>query len=152
VTCLLNACNSEQLKIQRKKTEKRHNQAHSSKSDVVSSWSQGASEASSENDHDSVYGSGQPLNKSCGACKTKASMRWWKPPRALDLTSPMLCDDCSMSWRKYADLKIGRTEDSAKAKSVAKREGSPLILPQSKRNKAWTVLGLRTVKISHVES
>ncbi len=99
-----------------------------------------------------LHGSGQPLNKSCGACKTKASMRWWKPPRALDLTSPMLCDDCSMSWRKYADLKIGRTEDSAKAKSVAKREGSPLILPQSKRNKAWTVLGLRTVKISHVES
>ncbi|KAI0058854.1 hypothetical protein BV25DRAFT_1890628 [Artomyces pyxidatus] len=67
-------------------------------------------------------------NSSCGACRSRESKVWWKAPK--NLSSNVLCDNCGMSWRKYADLNHLRPvrEESvvAKAKTVEKREGTPL--------------------------
>lgn len=75
-------------------------------------------------------------NFSCGACRTKESHVWWKAPRGL--SSNVLCDNCGLSWRKYADLnhmRPVREEVLAKTKTAEKREGTPLNAPSNKRLK-----------------
>ncbi|GBE86744.1 hypothetical protein SCP_0906250 [Sparassis crispa] len=74
-------------------------------------------------------------NNSCGACRTRESDVWWKAPKGLPTN--ILCDNCGISWRKYADLNVRpvREEALAKAKSGDKREGTPLHGPASKRAK-----------------
>ncbi|KAF9512676.1 hypothetical protein BS47DRAFT_1393978 [Hydnum rufescens UP504] len=76
------------------------------------------------------------VRSTCGACKAKDSLHWWKAPRGFDLSLPTLCDSCSTSWRKYAELKVNRPEDLVKVKPAEKREGTPIGLPNAKRAKA----------------
>ncbi|KAI0730597.1 hypothetical protein C8Q76DRAFT_832983 [Earliella scabrosa] len=70
----------------------------------------------------------------CAACRTRESETWWKAPRGLPTS--ILCDQCSESWRKYADLnvRLPREEPLPKAK-IDKREGTPLNGPSTKRAK-----------------
>lgn len=72
---------------------------------------------------------------SCGSCRKKDSQSWWKAPRGLDFSAAVLCDACSMNWRKYADVKSSRPDDSIKAKGADKRESTPFNAPISKRIK-----------------
>lgn len=76
-----------------------------------------------------------PRNVSCGACRTRESDVWWKAPKGLPTS--VLCDNCGLSWRKYADLNVRPMRDEAlsKSKTGDKREGTPLNGPQSKRAK-----------------
>lgn len=66
-----------------------------------------------------------PRNVSCGACRTRESDVWWKAPKGLPTS--VLCDNCGLSWRKYADLNVRpmREETLVKAKPGDKREGTP---------------------------
>ncbi|THH17442.1 hypothetical protein EW146_g3363 [Bondarzewia mesenterica] len=79
-------------------------------------------------------------NASCGACRTRESKIWWKAPKGLPTN--VLCDNCGLSWRKYADLNHVRPmrEESvaAKNKAAEKREGTPLNGPTAKRAKMAT--------------
>ncbi|KAL0060485.1 putative PHD type zinc finger protein with BAH domain-containing protein [Marasmius tenuissimus] len=74
---------------------------------------------------------------SCGACRTKESKKWWKAPKGLQ--SSFLCDNCGLNWRKYADLNVRPVREESlpaqKAKTLEKREGSPLSAPSTKRVK-----------------
>ena len=74
---------------------------------------------------------------SCGACRTRDTKQWWKAPKGLP--TPVLCDACGISWRKYADLNHLRPvrEEAAAAKQgkAEKREGTPLAGSTSKRVK-----------------
>jgi hypothetical protein len=74
---------------------------------------------------------------SCGACRTRDTKQWWKAPKGLP--TPVLCDACGISWRKYADLNHLRPirEEAAAAKQgkTEKREGTPLAGSNSKRVK-----------------
>ncbi|KAI0364362.1 hypothetical protein BV20DRAFT_1125672 [Pilatotrama ljubarskyi] len=76
-----------------------------------------------------------PRNVSCGACRTRESEVWWKAPKGL--STSVLCDNCGLSWRKYADLNVRpmRDESAAKSKTGDKREGTPLNGPAAKRAK-----------------
>ncbi|PSR72448.1 hypothetical protein PHLCEN_2v11662 [Hermanssonia centrifuga] len=78
-------------------------------------------------------------NHSCGACRTRESDTWWKAPKGLATT--VLCDNCGISWRKYADLNVRPLREetiAAKSKAGDKREGTPLTAPNSKRPRAQT--------------
>ena len=84
-------------------------------------------------------------NVVCASCKTRESPQWWKAPKGL--SSTILCDDCGISWRKYADFTkpVIREESvpaSTKSKTSVseKREGTPLSGPNAKRSKVWTKL------------
>jgi hypothetical protein len=80
-------------------------------------------------------------DKSCGACRTRESETWWKAPKALSLATNVLCDNCGISWRKYADLNVRpyREEVISKNKPPGeKREGTPLAAPVSKRPRVST--------------
>ncbi|PVG02078.1 hypothetical protein CPB86DRAFT_780999 [Serendipita vermifera] len=98
----------------------------------------------------------------CAVCRTRESELWWKAPR--NLPTNALCDDCGMLWRKYA-IKSARGTEKEKdyltrvqnqhsqfgtpeppttrsgasgaklAAEKAKREGTPLQAPTSKRLK-----------------
>ncbi|THG98485.1 hypothetical protein EW026_g3722 [Hermanssonia centrifuga] len=62
-------------------------------------------------------------NHSCGACRTRESDTWWKAPKGLATT--VLCDNCGISWRKYADLNVRPLREetiAAKSKAGDKRE------------------------------
>jgi GATA zinc finger len=76
-------------------------------------------------------------NVVCASCKTRESEQWWKAPKGL--SSHILCDECGITWRKYADFtKPPIREGSlpvAKGKGVEKREGTPLNGPNPKRAK-----------------
>lgn len=72
-------------------------------------------------------------NVSCGACRTRESETWWKAPKGLPTS--VLCDNCGLSWRKYADLNVRPVREEALKKSGDKREGTPLIGPSVKRAK-----------------
>jgi hypothetical protein len=76
-------------------------------------------------------------HSSCGACRTRDTKLWWKAPKGLP--TPVLCDACGISWRKYADLNHLRPirEEAAAAKQgkAEKREGTPLPGSNSKRVK-----------------
>jgi len=79
---------------------------------------------------------------SCGACRTRDTKLWWKAPKGLP--TPVLCDACGISWRKYADLNHLRPirEEAAAAKQgkAEKREGTPLAGSNTKRVKVRVVL------------
>lgn len=81
---------------------------------------------------------------SCGACRTRDTKLWWKAPKGLP--TPVLCDACGISWRKYADLNHLRPirEEAAAAKQgkAEKREGTPLAGSNSKRVKVRVVFFL----------
>lgn len=83
---------------------------------------------------------------SCGACRTRDTKLWWKAPKGLP--TPVLCDACGISWRKYADLNHLRPirEEAAAAKQgkAEKREGTPLAGSNSKRVKVCVVFFLGT--------
>ena len=83
---------------------------------------------------------------SCGACRTRDTKLWWKAPKGLP--TPVLCDACGISWRKYADLNHLRPirEEAAAAKQgkAEKREGTPLAGSNSKRVKVRVVFFLST--------
>ena len=72
-------------------------------------------------------------NTSCGACRTRESEVWWKAPKGL--STNVLCDNCGISWRKYADLNIRpmREDPVSKGKPSEKREGTPLAQTTTKR-------------------
>ncbi|KAI0923517.1 hypothetical protein AcV5_009037 [Taiwanofungus camphoratus] len=74
-------------------------------------------------------------NSSCGACRTRESETWWKAPKGLPTN--VLCENCGISWRKYADLNVRpvREDAIAKTKNGEKREGTPLHGPHAKRAK-----------------
>ncbi|KAJ2990429.1 hypothetical protein NUW54_g8472 [Trametes sanguinea] len=86
-------------------------------------------------DDDSSIVMEPPRNVICGACRTRESEVWWKAPKGLP--SGVLCDNCGLSWRKYADLNVRpiREETVTKAKVGEKREGTPLNGNQAKRAK-----------------
>jgi hypothetical protein len=67
-------------------------------------------------------------NPACGACRTRESKVWWKAPKGL--ATNILCDNCGLNWRKYADLNVRPMREesmpSAKIKAIEKREGTPL--------------------------
>jgi len=71
---------------------------------------------------------------SCGSCRKKDSQRWWKAPRGLDFATAVLCDACSMNWRKYADVKSSRTDDGIKVKGADKKDNTPLSAKRMKVN------------------
>jgi hypothetical protein len=79
-------------------------------------------------------------NVVCASCKTRESVQWWKAPKGL--SSTILCNDCGISWRKYADFTkpVIREESvpATKSKAPEKREGTPLNGPSAKRSKVWT--------------
>ena len=91
-------------------------------------------------------------NALCASCKTRESPQWWKAPKGL--SSSILCDDCGISWRKYADftkpaIREESVPASAKGKAPEKREGTPLNGPNAKRSKVWTkFIPLRPANIS----
>lgn len=72
-------------------------------------------------------------NNNCGACRTRESETWWKAPKGL--ATNVLCDNCGISWRKYADLNIRPIRDDpiSKGKPGDKREGTPLAQTTAKR-------------------
>lgn len=73
-------------------------------------------------------------NNSCGCCRTRESDVWWKAPKGLPTS--ILCDNCGVSWRKYADLNVRpMREELVEKNKVAKREGTPLNGPSAKRAK-----------------
>lgn len=74
-------------------------------------------------------------NTSCGCCRTRESTVWWRAPKGLPTN--VLCDNCGLSWRKYADLNVRpyREDAMAKNKLENKREGTPLSGPANKRAK-----------------
>ncbi|KAL0574305.1 putative PHD type zinc finger protein with BAH domain-containing protein [Marasmius crinis-equi] len=77
----------------------------------------------SEDDTDSSVVLAVPPSKppSCGACRTKESKKWWKAPKGLQST--LLCDNCGLNWRKYADLNVRPVrEESLPARTGEKRE------------------------------
>lgn len=82
-------------------------------------------------------------NSSCGACRTRESETWWKAPKGL--ITNVLCDNCGIGWRKYADLNVRpvREETLAKSKPGDKREGTPLNGPITKRAKVGDVINSR---------
>lgn len=86
-----------------------------------------------EDDEGSVVAEPMRTHNSCGACRTRESETWWKAPRGL--ATAVLCDNCGISWRKYADLNIRpmREDPMSKIKPVEKREGTPLAQSTSKR-------------------
>lgn len=86
-------------------------------------------------DEGSVATEHMRTDNSCGACRTRESETWWKAPKALALATNVLCDNCGISWRKYADLNVRpfRDETISKVKPAEKREGTPLAAPNSKR-------------------
>lgn len=90
-------------------------------------------------------------HSSCGACRTRDTKQWWKAPKGL--ATPVLCDACGISWRKYADLNHLRPirEEAAAAKQgkTEKREGTPLAGSNSKRVKvSVSSSGVRTSVLS----
>ncbi|KAI0791951.1 hypothetical protein C8Q75DRAFT_610949 [Abortiporus biennis] len=73
--------------------------------------------------------SGKPTT--CGACRTRESEVWWKGPKG---NAEILCENCSVSWRKYADINVRSSrEETVVKKTVEKREGTPLTGPVQKR-------------------
>jgi hypothetical protein len=90
-------------------------------------------------------------HSSCGACRTRDTKQWWKAPKGL--ATPVLCDACGISWRKYADLNHLRPirEEAAAAKQgkTEKREGTPLAGSNSKRVKvSVSSIGVRMSVLS----
>ena len=90
-------------------------------------------------------------HSSCGACRTRDTKLWWKAPKGL--ATPVLCDACGISWRKYADLNHLRPvrEEAAAAKQgkAEKREGTPLAGSNSKRIKvSVSSIGVRMSVLS----
>lgn len=71
----------------------------------------------------------------CGSCRRKDSRMWWKAPKGLELSSAYLCEGCSMTWRKYAEVKTLRPDDNSKTRLPEKRDGTPLSGTVSKRFK-----------------
>jgi hypothetical protein len=84
---------------------------------------------------------------SCGACRTRDTKLWWKAPKGLP--TPVLCDACGISWRKYADLNHLRPirEEAAALKQAKteKREGTPLAGSNPKRVKVGVIVFHRHV-------
>ncbi|KAI0091489.1 hypothetical protein BDY19DRAFT_991192 [Irpex rosettiformis] len=93
--------------------------------------------AADSDDEGSVVTELTRTDNSCGACRTRESDTWWKAPKALALATNVLCDNCGISWRKYADLNVRpyREEVIVKPKPSDKREGTPLAAPNSKRQR-----------------
>ena len=95
-----------------------------------------AADAASD-DEGSVVTELTRAHNSCGACRTRESEVWWKAPKGLP--TGVLCDNCGLSWRKYADLNVRPIREevgpAAKAKTENKREGTPLNGPSAKRAK-----------------
>jgi GATA zinc finger len=93
----------------------------------------------------SVVRAPSKAHASCGACRTRDTKLWWKAPKGLP--TPVLCDACGISWRKYADLNHLRPirEEAAAAKQgkAEKREGTPLAGSNGKRTKVCVVFHLR---------
>lgn len=92
------------------------------------------SRAASVDDEASIIAEPTKGNSSCGACRTRESDVWWKAPKGL--VTNVLCDNCGISWRKYADLNVRpfREETISKGgKNADKREGTPLAGPAAKR-------------------
>ena len=92
------------------------------------------SRAASVDDEASIIAEPTKANSSCGACRTRESEVWWKAPKGL--VTNVLCDNCGISWRKYADLNVRpfREETISKGgKNADKREGTPLTAPAPKR-------------------
>lgn len=57
----------------------------------------------------------------------------------------MLCDQCGMLWRKYADVKSSRVDEGVKGKVTEKREGAVVPGPVAKRIKVrdiWYLVSL----------
>jgi len=90
-------------------------------------------------------------HSSCGACRTRDTKQWWKAPKGL--ATPVLCDACGISWRKYADLNHLRPirEEAAAAKQgkAEKREGTPLAGSNSKRLKVSVSHSRAYVGVKH---
>lgn len=87
----------------------------------------------SDDDEGSIIKDFPKNHNSCGACRTRESDMWWKAPKGLPTN--VLCDNCGISWRKYADLNVRpfREETISKTKTGDKREGIPLNGNSSKR-------------------
>ena len=92
-------------------------------------------EATPDDDEGSVVVEMRRGHPSCGACRTRESETWWRAPKGL--ATGILCDNCGVSWRKYADLNVRPIRDDAlpKAKAGDKREGTPVAAPAAKRAK-----------------
>ncbi|KZP17574.1 hypothetical protein FIBSPDRAFT_957028 [Athelia psychrophila] len=72
-------------------------------------------------------------NPACAACRAKESKTWWKAPKGL--TTNILCDNCGLNWRKYADLNVRPQREESLPNGKAKREGTPLAASATKRSK-----------------
>ena len=72
-----------------------------------------------DDDEGSVVTELKKNHNSCGACRTRETETWWKAPKGL--ATPVLCDNCGLGWRKYADLNVRplREEQLPKAKAAA---------------------------------
>ena len=89
-----------------------------------------------EDDDGSIDHRPTKVNPACGACRTRESKVWWKAPKGL--STNILCDNCGLNWRKYADLNVRPVRDESvfnKIKAIEKREGTPLGGPAAKRAK-----------------
>ena len=93
-------------------------------------------------------------HSSCGACRTRDTKQWWKAPKGL--ATPVLCDACGISWRKYADLNHLRPirEEAAAAKQgkAEKREGTPLAGSNSKRVKVSVSSVVMHISVLSIEN
>lgn len=75
------------------------------------------SPAATDDDYEGSIVKQPRSNVVCASCKTRESSQWWKAPKGL--SSTILCDDCGISWRKYADFtKPVIREESLDRKSV----------------------------------
>ncbi|CAL1714076.1 unnamed protein product [Somion occarium] len=99
------------------------------------------SRAGSAEEDSSIIAEPTKGNASCGACRTRESDNWWKAPKGL--VTNVLCDNCGISWRKYADLNVRpfREETISKhTKGADKREGTPLTGPAAKRARTLSTI------------
>jgi hypothetical protein len=74
------------------------------------------------------------VDRACAACRVEASRTWHKAPKGL--VSDVLCDQCDLNWRKYAELNVRPLREEVQGKGKPdKREGMPLMGTVAKRLK-----------------
>jgi hypothetical protein len=83
---------------------------------------------------DSSVVASMDVDRACAACRAEASRTWHKAPKGL--VSDVLCDQCDLNWRKYAELNVRPLREEVQAKGKPdKREGMPLMGTVAKRLK-----------------
>ncbi|KZP01489.1 hypothetical protein CALVIDRAFT_532254 [Calocera viscosa TUFC12733] len=75
-------------------------------------------------DYDSDTGSEADVPRGvkpiCSVCKSRASDKWWKGPSVLP-GDHLLCNNCSVGWRKYNDPRVQRAIEEGQSRVASDR-------------------------------